>query len=91
MCFTLNAATTCTPVVTDSYTPRWTTMNRFPATAASALMAGVQMTYADDDFGPDDTICAGPIHFAAADFMTMGTRITCGAQGFFDLTLTPAP
>lgn len=92
LCLTLDGVQSCTEYVSDTYTPRWSLRARFPATTASALMAGVQSLYGDDDVGPDDVICApGPIRFSTTDFSTRTTTFRCDPYGSFTLTLAPAP
>ncbi len=91
LCLTIGGVNVCTDYVANSLTPRWM-RGRFPATTASALMAGVPSTYADDDVGTDDTICTpGPLRFVAADF-SAGTRtFRCDPYGSFTVTLAPSP
>jgi hypothetical protein len=87
----MNGVQSCTRFVADTYTPRWTAMNQFPATTAGALMAGVPMLYADDDLTTDNTICTGNVTFAADRFVAGTATITCAPYGTISVTLTPAP
>lgn len=89
LCLTINGVQTCTEFVSDTYYPRWV-MGRFPATTASALMAGIPSLYGDDDTADDDFICAaGPIRFSDADFLARSVTFSCGTIGSFTLTLSP--
>lgn len=91
LCLTINGMQMCTEYIDDTFTPRWTMRVRFPATTASALLAGVPSTYGDDDVGPDHVICMGTVRFTAADFSTRMQTFRCDPYGAFTLTLAPAP
>lgn len=91
ICLTINGSLLCTNTAADTYTPTWAT-GRFPATTASALMAGIQSSYVDVDLTLNDEICAaGPITFTADIFAAGSANFGCGSRGSFNLTLTPAP
>lgn len=91
VCMNTDGMQRCTPYVADTYTPRWSTMNQFPATTAAALAAGIPVLYGDDDLTTDNIICQGPVMFTTAHLLAGSTTINCAPYGTISVTLTPAP
>lgn len=87
LCLTINGTRLCTMAAPNTYTPRWNAV--FPATRASALLAGVRSEYFDEDVTVNDAICAaGTIRFTEAQ-LTAGAPVTfrCDPYGSFTLSL----
>ncbi len=91
VCMTTDGMQRCVPYVADTYTPRWTNMNQFPATTAAALAAGIPMVYGDDDLTTDNIICQGNVTFASDRLLAGTATIGCAPYGTISVLLTPAP